>query len=61
MHRQQVRIAGNNHVGSAIQRHFQKPVIFRVAAFATIWMMGTNSALALNCERKRARSGITLT
>jgi hypothetical protein len=34
MHLQQIRIARNNHVGPPIQRHFQKLVVFRIAAFA---------------------------
>jgi hypothetical protein len=34
MHAQQIRIPRNNHIRPSVERHFQKLVVFRVAALA---------------------------
>ena len=34
MQRQHIRVASNNHIRPALQRHFQKLVVLRVPAFA---------------------------
>src|ERR1700722_7020934 len=40
MHRQQVGVASNDHVGPAIQRDFQELVVFGVAAFPDLLKNG---------------------
>ena len=34
MQRQQIAVAGDDHVGSAVQGYFQEFVVFGIAAFA---------------------------